>query len=254
MSRKVNGKLIVSHNNKTYIVSLDQNLKWHSRNKYLRQYLNQISLIYRCSSIRETMKYVKRDLEHGGYSVELNQATNSAISDIISTNERIRDFWSNAHGWAPKDAADLLAKSRLDWQVSLSYCLRIWLEPSKKEDTEGRLIIAWTNIVSLIEGTMKFFLSVHQSDYSQTPVTRGKKQKSCDIEVLGFEELKQFFMKNIWTDSQKKWDSWLTKIQQRRNAIHAYKNRDIGTFDDFFEDLKIYMDFIIEIEGQVPYP
>lgn len=178
----------------------------------------------------------------------------SSISEIIRLNEEIRSFWSNAHGWAPKDAADLLAKSRLDRQVSLSYCLRLWLDAPSGDDLEGRLILAWVNLGSLIEGTMKFFLSVHERDYSKTPVTRGREQKPRDIDVLELEELKQFFMKNIWEDSQKKWDVWLAKIQQRRNAIHAYKDRDIGKFDEFFENLKEYLDFIEDIEAQVPYP
>jgi len=194
------------------------------------------------------------DLECGGYCVELHQSPEFVISDIISTNEAIRDFWSNAHGWAPRDAAQLLAKSRLDRQVSLSHCLRLWLDPPKDDDLEGRLILAWVNLGSLVEGTMKFFLSVHQRDYSKTPITRGRNQKSRDIDVLQFEELKQFFMKNIWTDSEKKWSAWLTKIQQRRNAVHSYKDREIGTLDEFFEALNRYMDFIDELEAQVLYP
>ena len=194
------------------------------------------------------------DLEYGGYSVELHQSHESVISDIIIKNKEISDFWSNAHGWARSDAAELLAKSRLDWQVSLSYCLRLWLEAPGDHDVEGRLILAWANLGSLVEGTMKFFLSVHEGDYSKTPVTRGKSQKPCDIDRLGFEELKQFFMQNIWTNSQKRWDAWLTRIQERRNAIHAYKDRDIGTFKEFFEDLNEYMDFVEDLQAQVPYP
>lgn len=256
MSYKALGKLIVSRNNKTNTASLDRKLKWHSRDKYLRQYLNQIRSNYPTSSARTVMKSAKRDLEYGGYSVELVQSHESVISDIINRNSEICDFWSRAHGWAPNSTAELLAKSRLDWQVSLSYCLRHWLEQPTREDVEGRLILAWVNLGALVEGTMKFFLSVHEADYSQTPVTRRRRQKlrDTDIDVLQFEELRQFFNKNIWTKSQKNWDGWLAEIQKRRNAIHAYKDRNIMTFDKFFENLGVYFDFLEELEAQVPYP
>jgi hypothetical protein len=39
-------------------------------------------------------------------------------------NRDLARFWSAAHGWAPPEAAGLLSKSRLDWQVSLSASLR----------------------------------------------------------------------------------------------------------------------------------
>jgi hypothetical protein len=198
------------------------------------------------------MKSAKRDLEYGGYSVKLDQSHESVISDIISKNKEIRDFWSNAHGWAPNEAAELLAKARLDWQISLSYCLRLWLDAPSDDDVEGRLILTWANLGSLVEGTMKFFLSVHEADYSNAPHTRGKNKKPCYIDVLQFEELKQFFNQNI--TSMKKWNCWLTKIQQRRNAIHAYKDRDIETINDFFKELGEYLDFLEDLEGGIPYP
>ena len=67
---------------------------------------------------------------------------------------------------------------------------------------------------------MKFFLSVHEGDYSQTPVTRGRNEKPRDIDTLQFEELRQFYNKNVWTESQKsKWDGWLTEIPKRNPRI-----------------------------------
>jgi hypothetical protein len=182
-------------------------------------------------------------------------SSQSVISDIVDMNEQIRSFWSNAHGWAPHSAAELLAKSRLDRQVALSRCLNLWIDLPSQDDLEGRLILGWVNLGILVEGTMKLFLSVHERDYSKEPVTRGRKQRSCDIDELKSEELKQFYAKNIWTDSRKmKWDAWLGKIQQRRNAVHAYKDRDIGTFDEFLCEVETYLDFLRELERRLPYP
>jgi hypothetical protein len=36
------------------------------------------------------------------------------------------------------------------------------------EQADGRMILAWTNLGTLVEGTMKFFLSVFASDYSRS--------------------------------------------------------------------------------------
>jgi hypothetical protein len=142
----------------------------------------------------------------------------------------------------------------LDWQVSLSSCLRLWLEHPTDEDHDGRLILAWVNLGSLIEGTLKFFLSVYEGDYSQSPWTRGHQEKPCKIDGLQLDEIRRFFDEHVWTDSQKHWNDWLVEIQHRRNAVHAYKDRNIGTFDEFFTEMATYLDFLLELEGQVPKP
>ncbi|WP_156918451.1 hypothetical protein [Bradyrhizobium sp. Cp5.3] len=45
------------------------------------------------------------------------------VQRIIKLNDGLQKFWSKSHGWAPVEAAGLLSKSRLDWQVSLSETL-----------------------------------------------------------------------------------------------------------------------------------
>ena len=46
---------------------------------------------------------------------------------------------------APIEAAGLLNKARLDWQVSLSSSLRNWLRDPPGVLSDGDLILAWTN-------------------------------------------------------------------------------------------------------------
>jgi hypothetical protein len=58
-----------------------------------------------------------------------------------------------------------LGKARLDWQVSLSASLRLWLRDPPDVLTDGELILAWTNLGALIEGTLKLFLSVYYNDF-----------------------------------------------------------------------------------------
>lgn len=254
MGDAAHGQLTISKGGDTWTAILSKDMIWSCDNDYLRAYLKQLRVLYSGFITRGTMQATKRDLEYGNYTVELSQSYDSVIADIVKVNREIREFWSNSHGWAPTDAAELLAKSRLDWQVSLSCCLRLWLEHPSGEDRDGRLILAWVNLGSLVEGTLKFFLSVYVGNYSQAPRTRGRQQRPCEIDDLKLEEMKQFFNEHVWTDSQKHWNDWLGKIQCRRNVVHAYRDRDIGTFDDFFGEMATYLDFLMELAGQVPKP
>ena len=43
-------------------------------------------------------------------------------------------------------------------------------------------------------------------------------------------------------------------IQQRRNAIHAFKDRDIGTKEEFTNNIRIYLNILRYINYRLPYP
>jgi hypothetical protein len=176
------------------------------------------------------------------------------VNRIVTLNDGLRRFWTVAEGWAPIEAAQLLSKSRLDWQVSLSNCLKIWLAESHQDDENGRLILAWANLGSLVEGTMKLFLSVRYNDYKNDVEAIKKNGDLIDPDSLRLEQMRQFFRKRIWRNEDENWDAWILKIQQRRNAVHSYKNRDIGAFDEFFADMRIYLKFLRYINDRLPYP
>ena len=160
----------------------------------------------------------------------------------------------NAYGWAPENAAKLLEKSRLDWQVSLACFLRNWEHDPPEEETDAALILAWVNVGSLAEGAMKLFLSVFLRDYEAAP-DRGGRVPQRGPEELGFEVLRQFFKREVLTEAQvTRWNPWLERIQQRRNAIHAYKDRDIGSFSEFRGAVKELREFLDDILGRLPYP
>jgi hypothetical protein len=180
--------------------------------------------------------------------------TDVVVSRITTLNDGLRRFWTEAEGWAPIEAAQLLSKSRLDWQISLSKCLKIWIAGSQSEEKDGRLILAWSNLGSLVEGTMKLFLSVWYTSYKNDVEAIKKKGDLIDPDSLQLEQIRQFFRNRIWRKEDEDWDSWILKIQQRRNAIHAYKNRDIGTFNEFFIDVRRYLEFLRYINSRLPYP
>ncbi len=174
------------------------------------------------------------------------------VKRIIEINEWLCDFWSNAHGWAPSKAAALMSKSRLDRQVSLSKCLNIWISNKTLKHEEGALILAWANLGSLIEGTLKLYLAAYYEDYRREDIFNDKKGKVVDPDGLTLERLRVFFNKvELWSDD---WDSYVIDVQQYRNAIHAFKDRGIGTFSDFDTYVKKYIEMIDEFNLGLPYP
>ena len=182
-----------------------------------------------------------------------NTSIEDVIKNIIALNDEIRSFWIQAEGWAPNNAADLLSISKLDWQVSLSNCLNIWAEYRDNDDC-GSLILAWTNLGSLVEGTLKLFLCVYYDEYRSDPEAFYERNNTRlkEPEVLELDKLRQFFAKKEIIDER--WNDWILYIQQRRNAIHAYKNRDIGNWIEFYLDVRNYYEFLQLMNNNLPYP
>lgn len=195
------------------------------------------------------------------------QAYEIIVDAITKTNRELQQFWSSAHGWAPQEAAELLSVSRLDWQASLSESLSLW---AHLDDTRhGDLILAWTNLGALIEGSLKLFLSVYLHTYKShiksgkksEEVIEGKKffaqftNKQGSVQapdIIELEKLIQFFAKQEIVNTKQ--IDFLKTVQQKRNAIHAYKNRDIGHFSDFHFSLNEYWDLLSELKYRLPYP
>src|SRR6266487_589359 len=50
------------------------------------------------------------------------------VKRIIKLTEGLTNFWKSASAWAPIEAAELLTKSRLDWQASLARQLKLFLD------------------------------------------------------------------------------------------------------------------------------
>ncbi|HCH5892730.1 TPA: hypothetical protein NKZ90_002154 [Vibrio parahaemolyticus] len=175
----------------------------------------------------------------------------SNVKNIISGNEQLANFWSNSHGWAPQSAADLMSKSRLDWQVSLSRTLLKWA--FNEDSYDGELILAWSNLGALVEGSLKLFLSVYYEDYSKDVYKlTSRNGNQVDPDILAIEKLKQFFRKKGLLNEE--WLSYIDLVQQRRNAIHAYKDRPLGNRYEFEEAVGKYLLLLRTINRMLPYP
>ena len=190
-------------------------------------------------------------------SVNDLESLEAVVEDIVRRNEAISRVWSDVFGWAPLEAANLLNRSRLDRQVSLSRTLTLWIPPQfdrECPDAEARLILAWANLGALVEGTLKWFACVYYEDYRKDDnAIRDSKGTMIDPDGVTFERLRHFFKKSVWTEFDS-YDPWILEIQQRRNAIHAFKDREIGTIDDYYESLQRYREFLIDVDCRVPEP
>lgn len=176
------------------------------------------------------------------------------LADIVRRVEEREADWSDG-GWAPRDAADLLTHSRLDRLVSLSRCLSLWFEPAAPGEEEGRLILAWANLGALVEGMMKLVLSVYLNDYSASPVTRGKMKTPVDPDELQLEQLRQLFCSTVWIpETAERWNAYVGMVQHRRNAIHAYKDREIGDIEEFKSAVIEFLEFLSDGVGNLPEP
>ena len=171
------------------------------------------------------------------------------VNQIIQMNEDLAGFWSDCDGWAPPEAYELLSKSRLDWQVELSKTLRYW---NFEKPVNGQLILAWANLGALIEGSLKLLLSVHFEDYNESEVNYKKNGKVKDPDGLDLERLKLFYKKEDILDG--KWITYIELVQQRRNAIHAFKDRPLGTPREFNDCVIKYLELLYQIDDLLPYP
>lgn len=196
-----------------------------------------------------------RHAEVSSYTIE------EVVGRIINLTEGLTAFWAHAHGWASVESAHLLSKSRLDWQASLTRQLHLFLR-FEHTDESGALILAWATLGSLVEGTLKLFLSVWYEDYLADPIV-DRKDKPVSPDGVTLEVLKVFFASKVWPkETREHWVAageldrilWISKIQQRRNAVHAFKDRDIGNFAEFYQELRNYLVFMRFITNTFPYP
>ena len=171
---------------------------------------------------------------------------------IAGMVEEMRAFWSSARGWAPDRAADLLSRSRLDRQVSLAQCLQRWLPESERvEMTEGELILAWANLGAVVEGSLKTLLCVHFEDYALDGAAPQDRRGVIVPDRLTLEALRQFLKK---LDLLPEHHEFIETVQQRRNGIHAFKHREIGSAAEFETALRQGLKMLANLDEHLPTP
>jgi hypothetical protein len=176
-------------------------------------------------------------------------APEELCSRIAVLTGSMMDFWKHSSGWAPAEASELLGKSMLDWQSSLAVSLSRWLDAT----SDGDLILAWANLGALVEGQLKLFLCAYYLNYKSDVDAMYKGGKLLDPDGCMLEQLRRFFEKRIWNTGTD-WNPYVSMVQDRRNAIHAYRARNIGTFEEWREALRVHLSFVRDTGGGLPYP
>lgn len=166
---------------------------------------------------------------------------------IITNNEAL--LWKQSQGYAPNSAADKLDKAMLEWQSELTQTLKIWIDKGLAMTT-GELILARANLGAITESWLKFFYSVYYDDYCKGPIT--KTRKMVEPEKAQFEDLKNFSTGKLWDNTSSPKYLWVDSVQYKRNAIHSFSYRDIGTPQEFLDDINLLCDFVDDVISQFP--
>ena len=185
---------------------------------------------------------------------------NLPIADVIERisilTHNLALFWSECSGWAPDDVAHLLSESRLDRIASLASCLGRWCR--SEEISDGELIIAWTTLGGVLEGSIKLFLCVYLVDYRADNVAKKtrafhvKKQILQNPDGLTLEILLSYTNQAELLPPEQVVVSRL--IQQRRNAIHAFRNRELGTVEELHAAIREFRLMLRSLHSRLPYP
>jgi hypothetical protein len=145
--------------------------------------------------------------------------THAECCDEIArlTRETMTSWKVMARGWAPEAAADIIDSAMLDQQVSL------------------------------VEGQLKFFLTLYIEDAMRSPKPPKK------VSAMRLQPLRDFYRANIWDNNLGfDWDAYVGKVQSRRNAIHAYEQKDIGSWPEWRECVITHLHFIESLSGSLP--
>lgn len=172
------------------------------------------------------------------------------IKEVIEITNKIMSKWMDIGGIAPDSVVDKLDNARLDWIIQLTDCLEIWTDRIFIL-SEGELLLARANIGAIVEGWLKFFYCVYYEDYKNDPM-KNKVGNIIEPNNLSFEQLKQFSRGKLYKVNDE-WENWIDSVQRKRNAIHAFNDRDIGTVIEFLNDVNKLKEFIKLIDSHLPY-
>lgn len=158
-------------------------------------------------------------------------------------------LWDNVHGIATEATASKLDLAMLDWQYDLTETLKIWIDKGLAMQS-GELILACANLGALVESWLKFFYSVYYEEYSKNPIRL--KGVMVEPEKAKFEDLKNFSTGILWKSAKSTAYKWVDAVQKKRNAIHSFCYRDIGTPQEFLTDIDCLLKFVENIISHLP--
>ena len=175
----------------------------------------------------------------------------SAYEILLRQTQNVSLIWKDVHGIAPNNAASKLDIAMLDWQNELTKTLSIWIDKGLQM-TDGELILARANLGAIVESWLRFFYCVYYDDYVKNSM-KTKQGKFLEPEKdMRFEDLKNFSTGILWDDTKSKDYIRIDDIQHKRNAIHSFTYKDIGTPIDFLLDVDFLCEFVDKLLNHLP--
>ena len=161
-------------------------------------------------------------------------------------------LWQHIDGIAPPSVEDKFAKAMLKWLGGLTDTLDLWINKVDNM-TEGELILARVNLGALVECWLKMFYCAYYEDYLNEPKQKMKKGKVIVVEPekLSFEELKLFGIDKLYNKNSDRYN-WIDSVQDKRNSVHLFQYRDIGTPEIFVDDVIKYCQFVNDMYFSFP--
>lgn len=160
-------------------------------------------------------------------------------------------IWKQARGIAPDSVADKLDEAMLEWQSELTRTLKIWIDKGLSM-TDGELILARANLGAVVESWLKLFYTVYYEDYMISSPFKDINGNVIEPENVKFENLKNFSTGKLWHDNTSFDYKWVDSVQSKRNAIHSFQYKDIGTPQDFIDDADHLFDFANNVLSHFP--
>jgi len=169
---------------------------------------------------------------------------------VILTNNTAL-IWKEARGIAPDSAANKLDDAMLEWQSELTKTLKMWIDKGTSMTT-GDLILARANLGAIVESWLKLFYTVYYDDYMSSSPFKDRKGNIAEPESINFENLKNFSTGKLW-DKNTSFDyKWVDSVQSKRNAIHSFQYKEIGTPQEFLDDIDHLYDFVDNVLSHFP--
>lgn len=167
----------------------------------------------------------------------------------IQTNNTML-LWKDVYGIAPNSSANKLYEAMLKWQTELTNTLGIWIDKGLSM-TVGELILARANLGAVVEFWLKLFYCIYYEDYCKDPI-KTKRNKMIEPEKATFKELNEFSTGILWTSIASKEFLWVDSVRDKRNALHSFEYKNIGTPQDFLDDIDYLYEFVDNILSRLP--